>query len=184
MAAGVTRGAMTDFELRIPAKSLVVLVGASGSGKSTFAQAHFRPTEVLSSDGCRALVSDDESDQAASQDAFDVLRFIAARRLRLARLTVADATNVRLEQRAPLLALARKHEIPCVAIVFDVPEELCLDRNRSRAGRIVDASVVRKQIRDLRESLRSLHEEGFSRVYVFSSPDDIALTTIVRIPPR
>ena len=78
----------------IPALSLVVLVGASGSGKSTFARTHFRATEVISSDFCRGLVSDDENDQAASKDAFEVLNFIAAKRLAAGRLTVIDATNV------------------------------------------------------------------------------------------
>ena len=95
-----------SVKITIPELSLVVLVGASGSGKSTFARAHFRPTEVLSSDSCRALVSDDESDQTATGDAFDVLHFIAARRLARGKLTVVDATNVQPEARKPLVALA------------------------------------------------------------------------------
>ncbi len=82
--------------LTIPELSFVVLIGASGSGKSTFARKHFKPTEVLSSDFCRELVSDDENDQTATKEAFDILHFIAAKRLAAGRLTVADATNVRL----------------------------------------------------------------------------------------
>src|SRR5207248_8522905 len=95
--------------IAIPELALVVLVGASGSGKSTFARRHFKPTEVLSSDVCRGLVSDDENDQAATRDAFEVLHFIAAKRLAAGRLTLVDATNVKADARKPLIALARQH---------------------------------------------------------------------------
>src|ERR671930_616931 len=97
------------MNLIIPELSLVVLIGASGSGKSTFARTHFRPTEVLSSDFCRGLVADDENDQSATGDAFDVLHYIAAKRLAAGRLTVVDATNVQPEARKPLVALARQY---------------------------------------------------------------------------
>src|SRR5579864_1082491 len=107
------------MNLEIPSLSLVVLVGASGSGKSTFARTHFRPTEVLSSDACRGMVSDDENDQAATPDAFDVLHYIAGKRLAAGRLTVVDATSVRLEDRAPLVALARQYYCLPVAVVLD-----------------------------------------------------------------
>src|ERR1043166_2376086 len=97
------------MKISIPNLSLVVLIGPSGSGKSTFARRHFLPTEVLSSDACRGMVSDNENDQSATADAFEILHFIAARRLALGRLTVVDATNVQPEARAPLVALARKY---------------------------------------------------------------------------
>ena len=97
------------MKISIPKLSLVVLIGPSGSGKSTFARAHFLPSEVLSSDYFRGLVSDDENDQAATTDAFDVLHYVAAKRLDRGRLTVVDATNVQPEARAPLVALARKY---------------------------------------------------------------------------
>ena len=105
-------GAVGDGrDLGIPELSLVALVGVSGSGKSTFARAHFRPTEVISSDFCRGLVSDDENDQAAAPDAFDVLHYIAGKRLARGRLTVVDATNVQPEARRALVALAREHDV-------------------------------------------------------------------------
>src|SRR6266550_3683070 len=121
--------------IAVPALSLVVLVGASGSGKSTFARTHFKPTEVLSSDFCRGLVSDDENDQAATKDAFEVLHFIASKRLEAGKLTVVDATNVQPEARKPLIALAREYHVIPVGIVFSLSERLCQDRNRDRPDR-------------------------------------------------
>ena len=121
------------MKIDVPSPSLVVLIGASGAGKSSFAAKHFKPTEVLSSDFCRGLVSDDENDQAATKDAFAVLHFIAARRLAAGRLTVVDATNVQRESRKPLVALAREHDLFPVAIVLDLPEAVCQERNRGRA---------------------------------------------------
>lgn len=149
------------MKLTIPELSLVVLVGASGSGKSTFARTHFKATEVLSSDYCRALVSDDENDQAATKDAFEVLHFIAAKRLASGRLTVVDATNVQPEARKPLVALAREYHVLPVAVVLDLPERACQERNRGRADRDFGAHVVRNQVQQLRRSIRNLKREGF-----------------------
>lgn len=105
--------------ISIPKLSLVVLIGPSGSGKSTFARKHFLPTEVLSSDACRAMISDAENDQTVTYDAFAVLHFIAAKRLALGRLTVIDATNVQPEARKPLVELARQYHCLPVAIVLN-----------------------------------------------------------------
>lgn len=166
----------------IPDLSLVVLIGPSGSGKSTFARQHFLPTEVLSSDYCRGLVSDDENDQAATTDAFDVLHYIAARRLAAGRLTVVDATNVQQEARQPLVALARKFHVLPVAIVFNLPEQVCQDRNRNRADRDFGPHVVRQQRSQLRRSLKSLKREGFRHIFVLESPGEVDATTITRTP--
>ena len=103
-------------ELTVPELSLVVMVGVTGSGKSTFARAHFKPTEVISSDFCRGLVADDENDQSATAAAFEVLHFIVGQRLKAGRLTVIDATNVQPEARRELVALAREHDVLPVAI--------------------------------------------------------------------
>src|SRR5580693_5342556 len=116
------------MKISIPKLSLVVLMGPSGSGKSTFARRHFLPTEVLSSDACRAMVSDNENNQTVTKDAFDALRFIAGKRLALGRLTVVDATNVQPEARKPLVELARQFHCLPVAIVIDLPERLCQER--------------------------------------------------------
>jgi protein phosphatase len=170
------------MKLTIPELSLVVLVGASGSGKSSFAAKHFLPTEVLSSDECRGLVSDDENDQAATNDAFDVLHYIAGKRLALGRLTVVDATNVQPEARKPLVELARRHHCLPVAIVLDVPEQLCRERNAGRPDRTFGPHVVRRQSQQLRRSLRSLKREGFRTVHVLRSPGDVEAATIERQP--
>ena len=170
------------MKLTFPDLSLVVLIGASGSGKSTFARVHFLPTETISSDACRALVSDDENNQAATQDAFDVLHVIAAKRLAAGRLTVVDATNVQAEARRPLVALARQYHCLPVAIVFDLPEGVCQERNRARPDRDFGPHVVRRQSADLRRSLRGLQREGFHHVFTLSSPDEVAAATIERQP--
>ena len=170
------------MKLTIPEPSLVLMIGSSGSGKSTFARKHFKPTEVLSSDFCRGLVADDENDQSASADAFDVLHYIAAKRLRAGRLTVIDATNVQPEARKSLLELARQyHVLPC-AIVLNVPERVCLERNKARPDRDFGAHVIRTQAQNLRRSIRGLDREGFRHVYILSSPEEIDSAEIERQP--
>ena len=131
--------------IRIPETALVVLIGASGSGKSMLARKHFKPTEVLSSDYCRAVVADDANDQSATEDAFDVLHYIAKKRLAQRRLVVVDATSVKPQDRKPLVALAREFHVLPVAIVFDVPPKLCHKRNEARPDRSFGPHVVRQQ---------------------------------------
>ena len=170
------------MELRVPNLSLVVLIGCSGSGKSTFARKHFAQTEVLSSDYCRGLVSNDENSQDATVDAFDVLRFIAAKRLARGLLTVIDATNVQPESRKPLVALAKEFDVLPVAIVLDVPERECHERNKNRDDRQFGPHVIRNQVSQLRRSVRGLGREGFRHVFVLSSLDEVEAATIKREP--
>ncbi|MEU9384843.1 polynucleotide kinase-phosphatase, partial [Streptomyces sp. NPDC048279] len=160
--------------------SLVVLVGASGSGKSTFARRHFKPTEVISSDFCRGLVSDDENDQGATKDAFDVLHYIAGKRLAAGRRTVVDATSVQQESRRQLIDLARQYDVLPIAIVLDVPEEVCAERNAARADRAdMPRRVVQRHIRELRRSLRHLEREGFRKVHVLRGAEEAESATVV-----
>jgi protein phosphatase len=170
------------MRIALPDPSLVVLVGASGSGKSTFAREHFKSTEVISSDFCRGLVSDDENDQAATGDAFAVLHFIAGRRLAQPRFTVVDATNVQREARKPLVELAKAHDLFPVAIVLDPPESVCLERNSSRADRAFGAHVVRRQRTQLRRSIKHLKREGFRNVWVLDSLEEISAVEVTRTP--
>ena len=162
------------MKVSLPEFSLVVLIGASGSGKSTFARTHFLATEIVSSDTCRGLVSDDENDQGATKDAFEVLHFVAAKRLARRRLTVVDATNVQSGARASLVALARKYHALPAAVVLDVPEGVCVERNRSRPDRTFGPQVVARQQRDLKRSLKGLKREGFRSITVLGSPEEIA----------
>jgi protein phosphatase len=168
--------------IKIPELCLVTLIGVSGSGKSTFGAKHFLPTEVISSDFCRGLVSDDENDQKATNAAFDVLHFIAAKRLEASRLTVIDATNVQMEARRSLLNLAKEKHVLTVAIVLEVSERVCADRNASRAERQFGDHVLRNQQSQLRRSMRGLRREGFHRVYVLKGEEEIEAATFEREP--
>lgn len=160
--------------------SLVVLVGATGSGKSTFARRHFKPTEVISSDFCRGLVADDENDQSASGDAFDVLHYIVGKRLAAGRLTVVDATSVQAESRRQLVQLARQHDVLPIAIVLDMPEDVCAERNAGRPDRAgMPRHVISRHRRELRRSLRGLEREGFRKVHVLRTVEEVESAEIV-----
>ncbi len=169
------------LELAVTDLSLVVLIGATGSGKSTFAARHFKPTEVLSSDFCRGLVADDENDQSASADAFDVLHHIAGKRLAAGRLTVVDATSVQRESRRQLVDLARRHDVLPIAVVLDLPEEVCAERNAARPDRAgVHRRVIARHRRELRRSLKGLEREGFRKVHVLRSQQEVDRAVVVR----
>lgn len=175
-------------QVTVPAMGLVLLVGVSGSGKSTFARTHFKSTEVVSSDFCRGLVADDENDQSATSDAFDVLHYIVGTRLRRGLLTVVDATNVQQPARASLIRLAKSHDVLVDAIVIDVPESVAIERNGRRPDRahLVQqggSHVISRQHRDLKRSLRRLSKEGFRRVHVLRGADHIDAVEIVRERP-
>ncbi len=164
--------------------SLVLLVGAAGAGKSTFATRRFAPEEILSSDTLRARLSGDPADQSVSGAAFAILHRETADRLRAARLTVIDATNVDRRARSPLLGLARSAGVPAVAIVLDLPTTLVLARNRARAGRGVPDAVVHRQLARLRASVegRHLDSEGFATVVRLTAPDGVDALVVVRAP--
>jgi protein phosphatase len=169
--------------LTIPDPCLVVLVGPSGAGKSTFARKHFKPTEVLSSDSFRAMIADDESDQSASGGAFQLLYVVTGKRLARGRLTVIDATNVQPDVRKPLLAIARRHHCPAVAVVFDLGEELYHRQNGQRPGRQVNPEVVRLHCEQLRRAVPKLRDEGFQAVHVFTCLEEIDSAVLERRRP-
>src|SRR5579872_4146695 len=174
----------TGFERKIdiPALSLVVLIGASGSGKSTFAARHFLPTEILSSDAYRAIVGDDPNDQTVTPAAFDALHHIAGLRLALGRLAVVDATNVKPQDRAALVHIARQHDVLPVAVVLNVDERLCIQRNAARPDRQFGPQVVRNHVQQLRRGLRGLQREGFRQVVILNAPEEIEAVRIERVP--
>ena len=170
------------MKLTVPELSLVVLIGASGAGKSTFARHHFLPTEIISSDVCRGLVSDDETNQDATRDAFDVLHYIAAKRLAAGKLTVIDATNTQADDRKTLIKLARDYHCIPVAIVLNLSEKLCHERNQQRPDRGFGAHVVRRHVQNIQRSLKGLQREGFRHIHILSSLEDIQSVTIERQP--
>jgi predicted kinase len=165
-------------EIDIPELALVALVGISGLGKSTLVSRHFLPTQVLSSDFFRGLVADDENDQSASGDAFDLLHYVAGKRLAAGRLTVVDATNLQPHARAGLVAVAREHDVLRMAIVLDVPEPLAWERNRTREDRTFGRQVLGRMHRDLRRSLGQLAREGFHKIHVLRGVEEIDTVTI------
>ena len=169
--------------IRLPELSLVLLVGPSGSGKSTFARRHFKATEIVSSDACRGIVSDDENDQAVSAQAFELLHFIVRQRLALGRLTVVDATNVDPAARAELVAIAREYHFLPAALVFKIPESVCHARNAARPDRSFGVNVVKRQANLLRQGLRNLKTQGFRTIIHFKSEEEVdAVQGIEREP--
>src|SRR3954453_14027378 len=176
--------ATPTMNIKVPKLSLVLLVGPSGSGKSTFARRHFRPTEVLSSDHFRAAISDDENDQSVTPDAFELLHLTGVKRLAVGRLTVIDATNVQPDARKECLALARRFHVLPVAIVFDIDEAICLERNATRTDRHIPPRVVKNHADALRRSFRRLRDEGFRAIHVLSTPEEADTAAVAAEPLR
>lgn len=167
--------------LALPGDAMALLIGIAASGKSTFARRHFAPTEVLSSDQMRALITDDPHAQAATADAFDLLHRVLAMRLRRGRLTVVDATNVEAWARAELVAIAHRHRRPAIAIVLDLPLETALERNAARPTPRPPDRAVRRQHRWLHESLASLPAEGFEAIHHLRSAGAIDSAVLERV---
>lgn len=168
--------------ISLPNFCLVVLIGASGSGKSTFACKHFLPTEIVSSDQCRGMVADDENDQTATGPAFDLVNYIAEKRLAARRLTVIDATSIRPEDRKQYVSLAKKYHALPVAIVINPGERVCHDRNTLRPDRQFGPHVVRNQMRALKRGIRGLKREGFRQIHELRSVEEVDIVEIERQP--
>ncbi len=167
--------------LIIPVFSLLLLMGASGSGKSTFARRHFRPTEIVSSDACRAMICDDENNLQVTGSAFNLLHIIVQKRLACRKLTVIDATNVQEKDRRPLIHIALRQHVPVVAIVLDIPEAVCLQRTVVRMDRIIAPPVIQRHLLFLRRSMPGLHNEGFDLVHQLSSEQEVNDAVIERM---
>ncbi|RWE07944.1 MAG: polynucleotide kinase-phosphatase [Mesorhizobium sp.] len=169
-------------DLDIPDFSLVVLIGSTGSGKSTFAAKHFLPTEIVSSDRCRALVSDDETNQDVSADAFELMREIVGKRLKHRKLAVVDATHVRAADRKAWVELARKwHALP-IAVVLDPGVDVCVARNAGRPDRPFGAGVAQRMTSEIRKGLSGLQREGFRQVWKLTSEASVGAAKVSRQP--
>jgi F420-dependent oxidoreductase-like protein len=160
--------------MRLPDPCLVVLVGATGAGKSQWAHTWFDADRIVSSDRLRAVVGTGERDQRASRDAFEVLDLIVDKRLRRRLTTVIDSTGLEPRRRAAWRALAERHGVPAHAVVFDPDPAVVRQRNRAR-GDPVPAKVVAAQVREARAAARSLFGEGFAGVH---APEPVTL-----VPP-
>lgn len=169
------------MKISVPEVALVLLVGPSGSGKSSFAHKYFNPYEVVSSDVCRGMISNDENDQSATKEAFELLQYIVGKRLDKGLLTVVDATNVQASARKSLIELARKHHALPAAIVLNLPQKVCEARNAIRTDRNFGKHVIPQQIRQLKSGLRKLKREGFRKIHIFNSEKEVeALESIER----
>jgi protein phosphatase len=166
--------------IKIPQLSLVVLIGTSSSGKSSLAKRLFKPTEIVSSDFCRALVSDDENNLDATSDAFDTLYYIVGKRLKRGMLTVIDATNVRADDRRRLIALAREYHVLITAIILDLPERLLLQRHEARTDRDFAKHVIVNQLRALKSSFKGLRREGFHNIYTIETEEQANAAVVSR----
>jgi protein phosphatase len=170
------------LDIAIPDFSLVVLIGATGSGKSTFAAKYFLPTEIVSSDRARGLVSDDETNQDVTADAFDLVHDIAEKRLKHRKLAVIDATNVRAADRKPWIDLARRwHALP-IAIVIEPGIDICVERNKARPDRPFGAGVVQRMVSEIRKGLRGLQREGFRQIWELRSAGSVEAAVVTRQP--
>ncbi|MFF9691054.1 AAA family ATPase [Streptomyces sp. NPDC014623] len=150
----------------IPEPSLVCLIGAAGSGKSTWA-ATWPHTQVLELDRFRALVSDDAGCQESTEDAVFALQAVLEARLARRRMTVVDATNSEKSVRAGLIATVRRHGVPTVALVVPTPLSVCVARQEGRpANRRVPEPVVRAQHTAMVDAFPGLPAEGFDHVVV------------------
>jgi protein phosphatase len=161
--------------IQIPDPSLILLIGSAGSGKSTFAERHFQPTEIVSSDRFRAMICDDESDQSVNREAFRLLHQIVKHRLLLRRLTVVDATNLQDRARRPFLRMARIYRTPIIAVVFNVSPETCFSNNRLRSNRIVDEKVIEQHLEEMASVVQRLGREGYQNIYLLDEANLKAL---------
>ena len=146
-----------------------------------FRQVDFRG-EALPADYCRALVSDDETDQGATADTFDLVREIGGKRLKRRKLAVIDATNVRTADRKAWIELARQwHALP-VAIVFDPGIDVCIERNKTRPGRAFGGQMIQRMVSEICRGLGGLQREGFRQVWKLPSAASIDAATLTRQP--
>jgi len=164
--------------LKIPEPALVLLIGPAGAGKSTFAAAHFKPAEIVSSDHLRGLLANDPADQTASADAFRILTLMVAGRLKRRLTTVVDATSLRAANRRKYRELALRHGVPVVAIAFDLSPREYHARNRDRVGRVVDDDVVERQIDQMAGTMAALPSEGYAAIHVLRESDSVEVARV------
>ncbi len=170
------------MRIKLPEFSLIILIGPSSSGKTSFAKKHFKDSEIVSSDYCRYLISDYEFDQSVNKQAFELMHDIIDKRLSLRKFTVVDATNVLESARFELLEISKKHHCLTAAIVFNIPVQICKRRNKMRSDRNLEEKIIEYQYNQMQYSLMNLKKEGFNYVFILNSIDDILKTKIYKNP--
>ena len=164
-----------DQRIAIPPSALVVLIGAAGSGKSTFAQRNFPADAIVASDMLRAQRRR-EGDRRGN-DVFDELQALVERRMEAGALTVVDATNTDWMRRSELIRSARRYQRPAVAIVLALPLQTCQEQNAARS-QSVPRHLVTRQVHDMERDLDRFDLEGFSPVYVLRSPAELTQAAV------
>jgi predicted kinase len=165
--ANVNSGAK---RIRLTRPSVVVLCGPAACGKSTFAERHFRPTQIVSSDKARALVCDDDRDQRFQAQAFALLHCLIEQRLSINRLCVVDSTALTLQARKSLLELSRRFRVPAVVLLLDVPLPTCLERDAKRE-RTVGAPAIERQFQMFEQAKATIGQEGFDQIIELAEQD-------------
>jgi predicted kinase len=151
--------------IKVPRRTLLVLCGPAGSGKSTFAAQRFQPSIIVSSDHCRELICDDVTNQQINRDTFDLFYYIINKRMYNSRFTVADSTALHSEPRQRLRELARRHGYLACLLIFNVMEATCRQRNQGRE-RKVEEYVIPYHATLLQQVLLDAPNEGWDQIHV------------------
>ena len=167
----------TPHIITIPRRTLLVLCGPAGSGKSTFAAQRFASTTIVSSDHCRAMICDDENNQQVNRDTFELFHLIIQKRLSLGRFTVADSTALQADARRKLRGISRHYGYFGCLLIFNIPPEICLERNKSR-HRLVEEQVIPYHNGLLQRTLNDAPGEGWEQIFILGEQD---MDTIVKI---
>ncbi|MGA2076801.1 MAG: AAA family ATPase [Terriglobia bacterium] len=170
MAQEPTANQSPEKRVRLIRPSIVLLCGPAACGKSTFAQRHFRPTQIISSDWARGRVCDDERDQRFNTQAFALVRYLAELRMGLNRLCVVDSTALTPPHRREFLELAKRFQVPSVIFLFDVPLEKCIERDRLRE-RSVGGAVIERHYLAFGQTKTDIRQEGFDQIIELGDSD-------------
>ena len=166
------------IKITVPRRTLLVLCGPAGSGKSTFAAQRFIPTSIVSSDDCRAMICDDEANQQVNRDTFDLFHYIIQKRMYLGRFTVADSTALQSFARRKLREQARRSGYHACLLIFNTPIEVCLERDKLRP-RMVGELVIARHNDLLQKTLLDAPSEGWKQVHVLGVGDMDAKIEVV-----
>lgn len=165
-----------ELVVTLPRRTLLVLCGPAGCGKSTFAsqlvtrsaQLGLRPTSIVSSDYCRALVCDDETNQQVNALTFDLFHFIIYKRMLQSVFTIADSTALRTDARRRMLGLAHRHNYATCLLIFNIDAATCIQRDQQRR-RSVGAEVITYQTSFMPKVIQDTPLEGWNQLHMFNA---------------